>query len=65
MYFILFRSEKNNQWYWSLNADNHETIADGAEGYATRSTALHGISLVKENARSSKIFDESQDIWID
>jgi hypothetical protein len=35
MYFILFKSEKNSQWYWNLNADNHKVLATGAEVTST------------------------------
>jgi len=27
-------------WYWRLRAKNGQIVADGAEGYATRSNAL-------------------------
>lgn len=64
MYFDLFRSTTNNQWYWSFKADNHQIIATGGEGYTTKENALHGINLVKKNAAQSSIYDRSQEKWI-
>jgi len=64
MYFILFKSTQNNQWYWNLNADNNQKIAAGADGYVNKQDAIHGINLVKSNAASSKVYDKSQEKWI-
>lgn len=64
MYFILFKSTQNNQWYWNLNADNNQKIAAGAEGYINKQDAIHGINLVKANAAASNIYDKSQEKWL-
>jgi uncharacterized protein YegP (UPF0339 family) len=64
MYFILFKSDKNNQWYWNLNAENHKIIATGGEGYANKQDAIHGINLVKKNAADSGVYDKSQEKWV-
>ena len=32
----------NGQWYWSLNARNGNTVADGAEGYSSEAKARQG-----------------------
>lgn len=64
MYFIIFKSDKNNQWYWNINSENHKIIATGAEGYVNKQDALHGINLVKNNASKAPIFDKSQEKWI-
>ncbi|WP_072766944.1 YegP family protein [Nitrosospira sp. Nsp11] len=64
MYFYLFKSDKNSQWYWRLNADNHKTIADGSEGYHNKQDALHGINLVKSLASTSPILDSSLKSWV-
>ena len=60
MHFILYKSTSNNQWYWQFRADNHEPIADGAEGYINKQDALNGINRVRANAASSPIWDDSQ-----
>ena len=64
MYFILFKSDKNSQWYWNLNADNHRVIASGAEGYINKQDALHGIQLVQANAAAAPVYDASQKTWL-
>ena len=64
MYFILFKSENNNQWYWHLRADNHQIIASGAEGYVSKQGATDGIALVKKNAATARVYDDSQKKWL-
>lgn len=64
MYFILFKSDKNNQWYWNLNADNHKTIADGAEGYVNKQGAHKGMMLVKGGALGAPVYDKELEKWI-
>ncbi len=64
MYFILYKSEKNSEWYWNLNADNHKVIATGAEGYKNKQDAIHGINLVKANAPTAATYDKSQEKWL-
>lgn len=46
MYFQLYK-DKAGEWRWKLKAANHETVADSAEGYKAKASALHGIDLVK------------------
>ena len=64
MYFILFKSDKNNQWYWNLNADNNAIIATGGEGYINKHDAIIGVNLVKANASTSKTYDKSEEKWL-
>jgi len=45
-YFKLFKSEKNNQFYFNLKAGNHETILQ-SEGYTTKASAINGIESVQ------------------
>ncbi len=46
MYFSIYKSEKNNQFYWTLFADNNNVIATGGEGYVNKQDAYHGVKLV-------------------
>lgn len=46
MYFQMWKSSSNNQWYWHLRAGNHEIIARG-EGYINKADCHHAIGLVK------------------
>ena len=56
-YFVL-KTGRDNQFYWSLKAGNHETIAT-SEGYTTKQSALNGIESVKKNAPNAEIKDET------
>ncbi|WP_414431292.1 YegP family protein [Alcanivorax sp. IL2] len=47
-YYTLFKSPKNNEWYFNLKAGNHEIILQ-SEGYAEKSGALNGIESVQTN----------------
>lgn len=51
MHFEIYKSgtsELSQAWRWRLVASNGRTIADGAEGYLSKSDCQHGIDLVKE-----------------
>jgi len=54
--FQLFRSAKNDQYYWRLRAKNSEIILQ-SEGYETKQGAENGIESVRKNAP----FDERYD----
>ena len=49
MYFELYQDAKS-EWRWRLKAANHQIVATGGEGYASKQGAEHGISLVKSAA---------------
>ena len=53
--FRIWQSEANNQWYWSLDARNGESVAIGGEGFSSRSSCTNSIQLVKENAKEAEI----------
>lgn len=52
--FEVFRSDKDNKWYWRLVAGNGKTIAQ-SEGYNRMRAALAGAELVKGAAAKSKV----------
>ena len=56
MYFQIWKSSRNNQWYWSLRASNHATIATSGEGYWNKSDCMNGIMLVRK-AATAPIYD--------
>lgn len=64
MYFELFVSEKDDDWYWHIIADNGQIIATAGQGYASKQGALHSIRLVKNNAAKSSIYDDYHDEWL-
>lgn len=55
MYFELFKSTNNNQWYWRLKASNHQVVATGGEGYVNKQDAVNGINLVKSTTSTTPV----------
>lgn len=55
-YFKLFKSDKNNQYYFNLKAGNNEIILQ-SEGYTTKAGAENGIDSVKTNSQFDSKFD--------
>ena len=48
-YFTLFKSDKNDEYYFNLKAPNHEIIL-ASQGYSSKEAAENGIESVKVNA---------------
>lgn len=48
MYFLIWKSTANAQWYFVLKAANHEAICT-SEGYWNKLDCLHGIELVQSS----------------
>lgn len=57
-YFTLFKSEKNDEYYFNLKAPNHEIIL-ASQGYTTKSAAENGIESIKTNASEDKHFERN------
>ena len=47
--FVIFRSDKNSQFYFRFNASNGEQLLS-SEGYVSKQGCLNGIESVKTNA---------------
>lgn len=62
MYFYLFKSTSNNQWYFNIRAANHERIAS-SEGYWNKQDAINTINVIRRGAGSARIFDASTEQW--
>ncbi len=56
MYFQIFKSKANNQWYWHLKSANHEIIAYG-EGYINREDCVHAVNLVMDTTRKTPFYE--------
>ena len=56
MYFQIFKSKANNQWYWHLKSANHEIIAHG-EGYINREDCVHAVNLVMDKTRKTPFYE--------
>jgi uncharacterized protein YegP (UPF0339 family) len=57
--FVLAK-QKDDQFYWKLNAANGETLC-GREGYATKQNAINGIESCQRNAPGAEIDDQTTD----
>ncbi|WP_392551506.1 YegP family protein [Orbus wheelerorum] len=55
--FEIFKSPKNNQFYFHLKASNGQIILQ-SEGYTTKSNCSNGVQSVKKNAPSEKAYDK-------
>ena len=55
-YFTLFKSPKNDEYYFNLKAGNHEIILQ-SEGYKAKSGAENGIESVRLNAEEDVKFE--------
>lgn len=58
MKFTVFKDAKG-EWRWNLKAPNGKIIADSAEGYKRRRSALRGILLVINTGWNSDIVGQS------
>ncbi|MDR6842829.1 YegP family protein [Pseudoxanthomonas sacheonensis] len=62
MYFYIFKSDVNNQWYFNIRSANHERIAS-SEGYHNKQDALSTINVIKAGAAGAPIYDASLSKW--
>ena len=56
--FQIFQ-DRRGEYRWRLRARNGEIIADGSEGYKSKASCKHGIDLVKEQAASAAVEDQT------
>ncbi|MFB6273427.1 MAG: YegP family protein [Salinibacter sp.] len=56
---FVVRTNSADEFYWVLEHQNGNTIADSGEGYENKADALNGIQSVKENAPGAPIVDET------
>jgi uncharacterized protein len=58
--FQIFKDRKG-EYRWRLRARNGEIIADSNEGYSRKASCKHGIDLVKEQAASAVVEDQTEE----
>ena len=58
--FQLFKDRKG-EYRWRLRARNGQIIADSNEGYSTKASCKHGIELVKQQAASAEVEDQTEE----
>ena len=56
--FQIYKDRKG-EYRWRLRARNGEIIADSNEGYTRKASCKHGIDLVKEQAASAVVEDQT------
>ena len=52
--------DRKGEYRWRLRARNGEIIADGNEGYSSKVSCEHGIDLVKQQAASAEVEDQTE-----
>lgn len=55
--YEMFKSEKNNEFYFHLKAAGNSEIILQSEGYTRKASCLNGIESVKKNSQSEDNFD--------
>jgi uncharacterized protein YegP (UPF0339 family) len=61
MYFDIYKSLNNGQYWWVAKGGNHETLCS-SELYTTKASAKHGIRVVKDGAAGGTVYDETGEI---
>jgi uncharacterized protein YegP (UPF0339 family) len=51
--------DRKGEYRWRLRARNGEIIADSNEGYSRKASCKHGIDLVREQAASAAVEDQT------
>jgi uncharacterized protein YegP (UPF0339 family) len=46
-YTLLFYQGEDSQWYWRMLASNKKVVADGSEGYSSKSNLLRAVKRLK------------------
>lgn len=57
-YISVWQSPNDNQWYWHIRGDNHETLAS-SEGYTTKRACTDTAKLVRNTVGSARVWDVS------
>jgi uncharacterized protein YegP (UPF0339 family) len=58
MYFDIYKSSKNDQYWWVAKGQNHETLC-ASELMTTKESCLNGIRVVKQGAANAGVYDET------
>jgi uncharacterized protein YegP (UPF0339 family) len=63
MYFILFRNNTDNLWYWNLHTEHHASIANGTDGHISKNDARREIDRVRRTTAFCKVYDKTTEEW--
>ncbi len=61
MYFDIYKSKRNGQYWWVAKGGNHETLCS-SELYTTKAAAKNAIRVVKEGAAGATVYDETGEV---
>ena len=54
--FEIWKSSKNQKWYFHLRAANDQVICS-SQGYTTKQNCVKGIESVKKNSPKAEVFE--------
>jgi uncharacterized protein YegP (UPF0339 family) len=52
--------DRKGEYRWPLRARNGEILADSNEGYSRKASCKHGIELVKQQAASATVEEQTE-----
>jgi uncharacterized protein YegP (UPF0339 family) len=52
-------TDAKGEYRWRLQADNYRIVADSGEGYKNKEDCKAGIDIVKTQAPTATVFDET------
>jgi uncharacterized protein YegP (UPF0339 family) len=58
MYFDIYKSSANGQYWWVAKGSNHETLCS-SELMTSKESCLNGIRVIREGAASASVYDET------
>lgn len=61
MYFDIYKSAKTGQYWWVAKGSNHETLCT-SELYTTKQAAKDTIKVIKRDASSANVYDETGEV---
>lgn len=61
MYFDIYKSSRTGEYWWVARGANNKTLCS-SEQYTTKAAAKHAIRVIKDDARSATVYDETGEV---
>lgn len=61
MYFDIYKSERTGEYWWVAKGANNKTLCS-SEQYTTKAAAKNAIRVIKDDARSATVYDETGEV---
>ena len=58
MYFDIYKSSKNDQYWWVAKGENNKTLC-ASELMISKQSCINGIKVIKEGASTANVYDET------